>query len=131
MKKKNYKKSTMDKAMDLIFRKPDSLLQFLTKNDPSFNLGRLFNLLGEDFIKLPDPTIVDGWLQSIAGPDGKGSPGRRCEFLKAHAKLREFLKETLTESDYGNSAEAFYKKLSLRTLIRSQLTSKTRKCSKS
>ena len=110
MKNKNYKKSTMDKAMDLIFRKPDSLLQFLTKKDPSFNLGRLFNLLGEDFIKLPDPTIVDGWLQSIAGPDGKGSPGRRCEFLKAHAKLREFLKETLTESDYGNSAEAFYKK---------------------
>merc|ERR1712179_658632 len=78
--------------------------------DPSFNLGRLLNLVGDDFIKLPDPTIVDGWLQSIAGPDGRGSPGQRCEFLKAHAKLREFMKETLTESDFGNSAEAFYKK---------------------
>lgn len=116
MKKKslNNKSSSMNstgsKAIGNLFKKEDSFLYFQTKKDPTFNLGRLLNLAGNDFVQLPDPTIVDGWLQSIAAPDGSDTPGHQCECLKSHSNLREFLKETLSETDFGNTAEDWYRK---------------------
>ena len=102
--------STGSKAIGNLFKKEDSFLHFQTKKDPTFNLGRLLNLAGNDFVQLPDPTIVDGWLQSIAAPDGSDTLGHQCECLKSHSNLREFLKETLSETDVGNTAEDWYRK---------------------
>ena len=54
---------------------------------------------------------MDGWLQSIAAPDGSDTLGHQCECLKSHSNLREFLKETLSETDVGNTAEDWYRKM--------------------
>ena len=102
--------STVRKMKGHLFNYPDSLLQFQTDAIPDYNLGRHLTPLSEDFLEVSDPTNLNGWIQSIGGPGGKLQPGRRKEMLKSHARWRDFITEKLQATDFGNSAESFYKK---------------------
>ena len=98
------KLSTLKKAMGHLYNYDDSLLNFLSKSDQSFNLRRLVSPAEDNFINLPDPTSVDGWLQSIEGP------GRRKEALKAHAQFRDYLKERLMQKDFGKATDDYIRR---------------------
>ena len=98
------KLSTLKKAMGHLYNYDDSLLNFLSKSDQSFNLRRLVSPAEDNFINLPDPTSVDGWLQSIDGP------GRRKEALKAHAQFRDYLKERLMQKDFGKATDDYIRR---------------------
>ena len=95
----NLSTSTLKKAIGYLFTYEDSLLDFLSKSDKTFNLKRLLSPEKENFIYLPDPTSVGGWFQSIEGP------GRCKEVLKAHALFREYLKERLKQKDFGSATD--------------------------
>lgn len=68
--------STLDKCLNLLFEAPDSMLNYMIKEDSSFYLGLHLNFKSdkEDFCQVKNPT---NWLQSIAGEDGLGRPARR------------------------------------------------------
>ena len=52
-----------------------------------YNLSRHLNPNKEEFIELPDPTVLGEWVPSIAGKSGNEKPSRRKEYLKAHARF--------------------------------------------
>ena len=79
--------SSFKKDVAHLFTYEDSFLSFMTiQRGSEYNLSRHLNPSSEDFMELPDPTVVGEWVSSIAGESGKEKPSRRKECLKAHAK---------------------------------------------
>lgn len=94
-------KSNLDKSTGHLFRYEDSLLHYLSKKDPGFNLSRLVAFENKDlFVKIKDPML--GWIKETGGESGHENPGRQREQLKAHADLRGFLIRKIKEIDFGN-----------------------------
>ena len=57
----------------------------------------------------PNADHVEGWISSL-NEGGKQQPNRRKESLKAHARLREFLEEELSQTDFGKTSGDYIKK---------------------
>ena len=79
--------SSFKKDIGHLFNYDDSFLMFMTQLfGDDYNLSRHLHPNSEDFMELPDPTVVGQWISSIAGKSGKELPSRRKEMLKAHAR---------------------------------------------
>ena len=118
--------STVRKNMGHLFFYPDSLLEFELTHYDAYNLMRHFTPMSDDFLQVTDPTMYDGWIHAIGGPDGKSNPGRRKEQLKTHARWRDFVAEKLTKTDFGSSAAELFKKESTINNLQS-ITTKIKK----
>ena len=103
------KLSTLRKQKGHLFTYHDSYLVFETKKDPLFSLDRLVNPKREDFLEISNPLNVEGWISSL-NEGGKQQPIRRKECLKVHARLREFLEEELSETNFGKTSEDYIRK---------------------
>ena len=102
--------STIRKMTGHLFRYEDSLLNFQNSSKENYSLKRHFTPLAADFLEVEDPTIVNGWLNSVAGESGKLNPGQRKEMCKSHARWRDYVREKLENIEFGNNAEDFLKK---------------------
>ena len=102
-----------------LFHYSDSLLQFLHDSTPNFSLERFFSPNSDLFLELKDPSVVDGWINSVAGSSGKENPGRRKEMLKSHARFRDFLEEKLQNEDFGVGSDGLLRKeIVIRNLVK-------------
>ena len=98
---RNANKSNIDKSVGHIARYDDSLLNFLTKQNPNFTLSCLVAFKDKDkFVKLTDPCL--DWLKEIAGESGLEMASRQKEKLKGHSDLRKYVKRKLKQTDFGN-----------------------------
>ena len=102
--------STIRKMTGHLFRYEDSLLNFQNSSKENYLLKRHFTPQEADFLEVEDPTIVNGWLNSVAGESGKLNPGDRKEKCKSHARWRDYVREKLENTDFGNTAEDILKK---------------------
>jgi hypothetical protein len=111
--------STIRKMKGHLFHYPDSLLQFQSDKIPNFSLKRYFSPNSEMFLEVKDPSVVNGWMSSVAGSSGKENPGRRKEMLKSHARFRDFVHEKLQNEDFGVGSDGLLRReLVIRNLVK-------------
>ena len=99
--------STISKATGNLFHYERSYLNFSMKKIEGFNLSRLLDPFDDKFLEIEDPTIADGWFQSVGGHDGKNAPGIQLQMLKDHKHLREYVLDKIRKKECGNSSEAY------------------------
>ena len=98
---RNANKSNIDKSVGHIARYDDSLLNFLTKQNPNFTLSCLVAFKDKDkFVKLKDPML--DWIKEIAGESGLEMASRQKEKLKGHSDLRRYVTRRLKQTEFGN-----------------------------
>ena len=102
------KLSTINKECGHLFYYNDSLLEYVSKEDPTYLLSRHLDITAVDLLEVKDPK---DWIDSVGGSTGSKNPSRRKEKLKAHAKWREFVKDQIEEQrDFEPSLENLMKK---------------------
>ena len=104
----NPKNPIINASTSVLFRHEDSLLEYLTKKDPSFTLDRLlcFNDL-QRFKNLKDPT---SWIDQISGDDGRQNATRRKEMYKAYKRLARYILFHHGDTDFGTDFQAIYRR---------------------
>ena len=80
-----------------LFHYPDSYLQWMVSQDPSFNLSQITDFKSDNFLAVLSP--VD-WIGSIGGPSGTDLPSRQAEKLKSHARLRDYILYRLNKTRF-------------------------------
>ena len=94
------------------------MLKFQHDKDPNYSLMRHFTPNSDLFLEVKDPSVVQGWVNSVAGNSGKDNPGRRKEMLKSHARFRDFVQEKLENEDFGAGTEGLLRReLVLKNLV--------------
>ena len=93
--------STINKATGHIGYYNDSLLHYMSANKPGFSLMSFIELQSDNLIELPDPL---GWIMGPRTESCKkvDDPSRKIEKMKANARLIDFVRETLEDSEVND-----------------------------
>ena len=100
--------STKRKTLGHLFYYEDSLLEFKSRTINDYNLGRHIDFFSEKFLELKDPSSPGGWLEFEIEIDE--TPGRARQRLQADSKLREFVKDVISNVDIGSSINDYCKR---------------------
>ena len=97
----NPKPSNQSSKKGHAFSYHDSFLNFMTKKNREFNLGRLVDFKNKNnFLSIESPVE---WISSAAGPDKTSNPTRQKEQLKTHATIREFISHKLNVTAFDGN----------------------------
>ena len=96
----NEKNPTVSATTGKLFRHSNCWLNYQIKKNSNFSLDQLTCFHDEsNLVQLKDPS---GWIDEIAGEDGKQNPIQRKEMFKSYKRLIQYILKLLGNEDFGS-----------------------------